>query len=289
MPDRAPQEQAQTWVGREESRVDHLDPVRMAALAAVLDSPHDASEQAALPSAWHWACSPPLHRQSESGIDGHAARGGFLPPIELPRRMWAGSRIVFHAAPESGLPLLRRSVIEAIEAKQGRTGELVFVKVRHELSHTGRPLLTEWQDIVYRDGSGAAPPAAGTADKATGQPQQASDWHCTVRPGEVLLFRYSAITFNAHRIHYDRAYATGVEGYPDLVVHGPLQATLLLDLVARHAPDRPVAEFRFRGLSPAFCGRALTLAGTVEGDSVRLRASDDHGRTTMEASAVLRR
>ena len=272
------------WIGREELREDHIDANRAQALAATLDRDARQPPAGALPPPWHWLYFQPLHRQPESGVDGHAARGGFLPPVPLPRRMWAGSRIEFLQPLCIGEAVTRRSTIENVSAKSGRSGELVFVTVRHAFAQGGQSALTEWQDIVYR-GDGAA--AAPTAAVAVTPESQGFEWQRSLVPDEVLLFRYSALTFNAHRIHYDLPYATQQEGYPALVVHGPLQATLLLDLVQRHAPDAVVTEFRFRGMRPAFCGRRLTLAGQRDGQTVRLIASDDLGHTTMEASAVL--
>jgi 3-methylfumaryl-CoA hydratase len=280
----------EAWVGREERRADVADPFRVQALEAVLDRFPLPQAEAVLPPAWHWLCFLPLHRQIESGVDGHPARGGFLPPVALPRRMWAGSRIQFHAPLWVGDAIERRSVIESVKGKSGRSGELVFVTVRHEISQQGAVGVTEWQDIVYRGEADAAkapasPPAQAQAPASAEPP--ALPWNDTRVPDEALLFRFSALTFNAHRIHYDRDYASRVEGYPDLVVHGPLQAILLLDLLHRKLPQAELREFSFRGVSPAFCGRALSLAGGVEAGQARLLARDDQGRITMEASAVL--
>lgn len=287
------------WIGREEGREERLDTGRALALAATLDIPAQLPEPPQLPALWHWLYFQPRHRQSEGGVDGHAARGGFLPPVDLPRRMWAGGRVRFDGVVQTDELLHRRSVIESINGKSGRTGELVFVTVRHELSQFDQRVITEWQDIVYREDARPAPTAASAASPAlapvpapalaapAAEAEAPWHWRQTVRPDEVLLFRYSALTFNAHRIHYDRHYAQAVEGYPDLVVHGPLQATLLMELLRTHAAGHRVREFRFRGVKPAFCGRELSLMGRREGGEVRLWAQDDHGHTTMEATALL--
>ena len=284
----------QAWVGREAWQEDLIGPTPPRALAATLDAPESLPEAAAaafapgtpLPPLWHWLYFLPLHRQDEIGEDGHARRGGFLPPVPLPRRMWAGGRFRFDAPLHVGERVRRRSVIEDVRTRQGRSGELVFVTVRHEL-HAGSataPAWTEWHDIVYREAprpGEAAPPA---------QPAPA-DARCTRlwQPDDVLLFRYSALTFNGHRIHYDRRYVTEVEGYPGLVVHGPLVATLLLELLRLQQPQSRVQAFSFRALRPAFDGRPLTVAARKgEGPGQwRLWAADDTGACTMEAQAHL--
>jgi 3-methylfumaryl-CoA hydratase len=240
-----------------------------------------------LPPLWHWLYFLPIARQSEIGPDGHPRRGGFLPPVPLPRRMWAGSQLEFRAPLRLGDALQRRSSIVDVSGKSGRSGELVFVKVRHELHCNGaaEPALLEFHDIVYRD--------AQRADDPPPVPQAAPEgaaWQRELQPDEVLLFRYSALTFNGHRIHYDRPYATQVEGYPGLVVHGPLIATLLLDLLRRHAPQAELATFRFKALRPTFDGRPMRVNGTPQSDgkTVHLWAQDHEGWLTMDATAVLR-
>ena len=221
-----------SWIGRSETQVDVAAAVPPRALAATLDRDDPPSQPgAALPPCWHWLYFLPLARQSQIGADGHPQRGGFLPPVPLPRRMWAGSRIGLHAPLRLGQALSRTSRIGDVRLKQGKTGPLVFVSVHHEIHADGVLAVDEQQDIVYREAPppGEAPPA--------GLPAPAdAQWMRRIEPDAVLLFRYSALTFNGHRIHYDRRYATGVEGYPGLVVHGPLIATLLLDLLRRELP-----------------------------------------------------
>jgi 3-methylfumaryl-CoA hydratase len=251
----------------------------MAALAATLDIDADYPNAGdVLPPLWHWLYFLPFPRQSELGPDGHAKRGGFLPPVELPRRMWAGGRVEFHHPLRVGETIARTSRIAEVKLKEGRSGRLVFVLVRHEIGDA----LTEEHDIVYRDhtrlGDSSPPPQTAPANGA---------WERVVYPDDVLLFRYSALTFNGHRIHYDRRYATEVEGYPGLVVHGPLIATLLVDLVRKNLPAAVVTRFEFRAVSPIFDTGNFSVAGTPEDDgkTVRLWAKDQTGALAMTALA----
>ena len=274
------------WIGRSETRHDSFGPTPVAALAATLDhAPGEGKHGTPLPPLWHWLYFLPLHRASELGPDGHAMRGGFLPPVPLPRRMWAGSRFEFRAPLRVGDAAERRSTIDDVVVKQGRSGPLVFVTVRHEIKVNGAdaPALIEWHDIVYR---GARQP--GDVEAPPQPAPQRAAWTRGLVPDEVLLFRYSALTFNGHRIHYDRRYVTAVEGYPGLVVHGPLVATLLLDLLRRELPGAELASFRFKALRPTFDGAPMRLSGAREGDTVHLWAQDHQGWLTMDASATLK-
>jgi 3-methylfumaryl-CoA hydratase len=273
------------WLGRTESRSDHVTPTPVTALSATLDRadalPQDGDVLAPL---WHWLYFLPVHRQSELGPDGHAARGGFLPPVPLPRRMWAGGRLQFHHPLRVGDAITRVSRIVDVSHKEGRSGALVFVLVRHEIGNADGIALTEEHDIVYRDNpkpdDPAPKPLAAPADHA---------WLREIAPDDVLLFRYSALTFNGHRIHYDRRYVTEVEGYPGLVVHGPLIATLLMDLLRRNLPNAVVKQFSFRAVKPLFDTAPFSVCGKLEedGKTVRLWAKDAQGWLTMEASAEL--
>ncbi len=274
------------WIGRTETLRDTIDPTPVAALAATLDHPAaPVPPGTPLPPLWHWLYFLPLHRESELGPDGHARRGGFLPPVPLPRRMWAGSQFEFRSPVRVGDGVQRLSTIEDVTSKTGRSGALVFVKVRHELRCNGaaQPALVEWHDIVYRE---AKPP--GAAEPPPQPAPQRAAWQREIVPDEVLLFRYSALTFNGHRIHYDRRYVTGVEGYPGLVVHGPLIATLLLDLLHRQLPQADVAAFRFRAVRATFDGQPFRIDGARDGLTVRLWAQDHEGWLTMDAVATLR-
>ena len=277
-----------TWIGRRETVVDAFGPTPVRALAATLDHPAAlVSPGTPLPPLWHWLYFLPMHRQSDIGPDGHAKRGGFLPPVPLPRRMWAGSQFEFRSPLRVGDEAARTSTIDDVTTKEGRTGKLVFVKVRHELrcNSATDPALVEFHDIVYREARKAGdiepPPQAAP----TGAP-----WQREIVPDDVLLFRYSALTFNGHRIHYDRKYVTEVEGYPGLIVHGPLIATLLMDLLRRQRPDADVASFRFKAVRPTFDLHPFRVNGALQhdGKTVRLWAQDHEGWLTMDATATLR-
>ncbi|MBL0151033.1 MAG: MaoC family dehydratase N-terminal domain-containing protein [Ideonella sp.] len=276
------------WIGRSETVLDTIGPTPVVALTATLDHPAvPVAVGTPLPPLWHWLYFLPMHRQSEIGADGHAKRGGFLPPVPLPRRMWAGSQFEFRSPVCVGDRVARTSTIVDVTSKSGRTGNLVFVKVRHELrcNDAADAALVEFHDIVYRDaqkpGDVPPPPQPAAADGA---------WRRELLPDDVLLFRYSALTFNGHRIHYDRRYVTEVEGYPGLVVHGPLIATLLLDLLRREMPDAPLASFQFKAVRPTFDGRPMHVNGqpSADGRSVHLWANDHEGWLTMDATATLR-
>lgn len=273
------------WIGRSETVTDTLVPAPVQALSATLD--HAAAPVPTgtpLPPLWHWLYFLPLHRQSDIGTDGHARRGGILPPVPLPRRMWAGSQFEFRAPLRVGDTVQRTSTIADVTQKAGRSGRLVFVKVRHDLRCNGAadPALVEFHDIVYREarrpGDVEPPPQLAPINAA---------WQRQIVPDDVLLFRYSALTFNGHRIHYDRRYVTEVEGYPGLVVHGPLIATLLLDLLHRERPEARVATFRFKAVRPTFDLHAFKACGRQEGAQVRLWAQDHEGWLTMDATATL--
>jgi 3-methylfumaryl-CoA hydratase len=275
------------WVGRTETLTDTLTATPYAALAATLDrDPARPPDGTALPPLWHWLYFLPLARQSAIGPDGHARRGGFLPPVPLPRRMWAGGQLDFHHPLGIGDRVERTSTIVSVSEKSGRSGPLVFVRVRHEIRANGAAAvaLTEHHDIVYRD--------APRPDDPVPAPQAApthSAWEKRWVPDDVLLFRYSALTFNGHRIHYDRRYVTEVEGYAGLVVHGPLIATLLLDLLREQLPEARVAAFRFRAVRPLFDTNAFSVCGEPQPDgrTVNLFARDHAGWLAMDATAVL--
>jgi 3-methylfumaryl-CoA hydratase len=273
------------WVGRSETLRDEIAAAPVRGLNATLDHPAMAVERGtALPPLWHWLYFLPQHRQSEIGADGHAKRGGFLPPVPLPRRMWAGSQFEFRAPVRVGDAVERTSTIADVTQKEGRTGKLVFVKVRHEVRCNGAAdlAIVEFHDIVYRDAKkpGDVDPPPTRAARG--------DWQREIVPDDVLLFRYSALTFNGHRIHYDRQYVMQVEGYPGLIVHGPLIATLLMDLVRRNAPDAQVAAFRFKAVRPTFDLHPFKVHGTRNGNEVRLWAQDHEGWLTMDATATLK-
>lgn len=281
----------QTWQGRSETLEDIITPAPLRALSATLDR-DDALPVVGtdLPPLWHWLFFLPHHRQSEIGPDGHAKRGGFLPPVPLPRRMWAGGRLQWHAPMKVGDAVKRVSTIQSVTHKAGRTGDLLFVLVKHDVFNAHGLCLTEEHDIVYRPAVQASDPVpAPLAASSLIEPGEM--WTRDVVPDDVLLFRYSALTFNGHRIHYDRKYVTQVEGYPGLIVHGPLIATWLVDLVRRHT-DRSIQRFEFKALRPTFeCAdqRHVRVSGQLQADGqhVRLWAQDHEGWLTMQATAEL--
>jgi len=278
----------QGWVGRTETVSDVATATPYAALSATLDWPPERPPAGTpLPALWHWLYFLPLHRQSEIGPDGHARRGGFLPPVPLPRRMWAGSQFAFHRPLRIGDAISRVSTIADVTEKSGRTGRLVFVRVRHEIGREGEPgpAITEYHDIVYREA-----PKPGDIAPAPKPAPARSEWEHKWVPDDVLLFRYSALTFNGHRIHYDRRYVTEVEGYPGLIVHGPLIATLLLDLLRRQMPDAELARYEFRAVRPTFDINHFFVCGEPQpdGKTFRLWAKDHEGWLTMDATAVIR-
>lgn len=274
----------QQWIGRSETRTDLIHAGTANALAATLDSPLLLQQGDALPPLWHWIYFWTPAPASAIGTDGHALRGGFLPPVALPRRMWAGGRLQFHAPLPVGASVERVSRVADVKVRQGASGTLVFVTVEHAIHSEGRPCLTEEHDIVYRDlpRPDAAPPVPRPAPA---EPH----WSRHVDPDPVLLFRYSALTFNGHRIHYDRSYVTGVEGYPGLVVHGPLVATLLMQLARESLPERTVKAFSFRAISPLFDVESFSLHGRLsdDGASVLLWAANARGELAMQAEAAL--
>jgi 3-methylfumaryl-CoA hydratase len=262
------------WLGRSEVREDRLDPARVNVLLAALGQPAGLGEGDALPALHHWLHFWEPRMPAETGPDGHPRRGGFLPAVPLPRRMWAGGRLIFRAPLILGEPVRRVSTIRQIEAKSGRSGDLVFVTVSHALHGAEGLAIEEEQDIVYR-GEGTA--RAPERDEAMPPPAE------TLEPDQVLLFRYSALTMNGHRIHYDLPYATETEGYAGLVVQGPMQATLLAALATRRLAA-PLRTFRFRGLSPAISGSALGLHMRETEAGLDLWTSQN-GVRTMDAQA----
>ncbi len=283
--DRSTLDHLKSWIGRHEEAVDVVAAARVAALTATLD--HDVpwpETGTLLPPLWHWVLCTPAVRQSQLGTDGHPQRGGFLPPVPLPRRLWAGGRFRFHQPLRVGDAVRRESRILSVEHKRGRSGELVFVVVGHEYHGPQGLAVSEEHDIVYREmpAPDAAPPAPVAA------PVQHA-WRRVVQPDDVLLFRYSALTFNGHRIHYDRRYATEVEGYPGLIVHGPLIATLLLDLLRQHLPAATLTQFEFRAVKPVFDTAPFAVCGQPADDqqSAKLWAQDAEGNLAMDATATI--
>jgi 3-methylfumaryl-CoA hydratase len=271
-----------SWIGKQETLHDHVTRFPIAALSATLDR-DDPPPQAGdpLPPLWHWLYFLPTARQSILGPDGHPARGGFLPPVPLPRRMWAGGRFTFHQPLRVDEPITRVSTVQDVTVKQGRNGALCFVLVKHEVSGANGLALIEEHDIVYRD--------MPRPDEAPAEPKSVRTdgvWQRDIHPDDTMLFRYSALTFNSHRIHYDRRYVTHTEGYPGLIVHGPLIATLLIDLLRRHTPAT-VTSFRFRAVSPLFDIAPFSVHGASDTDTVTLWTRNPDGYLAMEAEAKI--
>lgn len=273
-----------TWIGRTQTEHEIVTSRLARQLAATLDSERAPQAGEPMPPLWHWALFPHIARHSHVGMDGHPKRGGFLPPVSLPRRMWAGSRVRFDRPILIGSEVSRTSQILDVGAKEGRSGQLVFVRVLHQLEDAEGPLLSEEQDIVYREAAApTATPQAGVP--APGDPT----WRSEMVPDPVLLLRYSAVTFNGHRIHYDRPYATVEEGYPALVVHGPLTATLLIEHVRRKLPDAPIVAFSFKAISPIFDHEPFYLCAQRDPGSTRIKvwAENVRGHLCVEGLVTL--
>lgn len=271
-----------TWVGKEQRVADELNPFPSRALAAALDHGSLPTKGDVLPPSWHWLYFLDTPTASGTGPDGHPKKGGFLPPVPLPRRMWAAGKLQRDQPLILGMPAEKKSTIRSVEIKEGKSGALVFVNIEHALSQNGKLCIVEEQNVVYRDmptGPAPLPPGEVSATEA--------DWVTTIVPDPVLLFRFSALTYNCHRIHYDRDYAVNEEFYPALVVHGPLLATLLLDHVNANVKDRRVAKFNFRAVRPTFDNAPFTVSGKRDGDQVSLWTTDAEGFVGMTAKVGL--
>ena len=268
------------WIGRQEERRERLEPARTRALLAALERPADLAEGEVMPPLFHWLHFWDPKPPSETGPDGHPARGGFLPPVTLPRRMWAGGQVEFFKPLRLGEAVRKVSTIADVQEKTGRTGTLIFVTVRHELSGAEGLAIRERQDLVYRE---PAPKAAAAAPPPA-EPPPTPEWREELQPNPVLLFRYSALTLNSHRIHYDRPYAIEEEGYDGLVVHGPLQATLLMALAARTVGA--VARLDYRAMNPALDLNPLSVCGRRTDDGAEFW-TEQLGRRSMAATLIL--
>ena len=262
----------QDWIGREETHEDHVARGPFRRLSGLLD--RDEPDAKAIPPLGHWLCFLPGAPQAKLGPDGHPQRGGLIPPLPLPMRMAAGSRLTFHEPIPFGADIKRVSKIMSIVEKAGRTGPLAFLTYRYQVFHGSTLCVTEEFDVVFREKSGNAGPAP-PGERREGQVSR------TIDPESPLLFRFSALTYNGHKIHYDRDYATQVEGYPGLLVHGPLLATLLMDLFRRHRPSDSVKTFEYRAQRPVFDLAPFTvnLEDTASGADVW--ASDSDGFIAM--------
>ena len=274
-------ERLKTWIGRAEVAQDEITPRLVSQLQATLDSdPTPLAAGAAAPLMVHWCLAPHIVEASRVGPDGHPAKGGFLPPIPLPRRMWAGGRLTFHMPLRVGEEIEKRVTIQDLTVKQGRTGTLCFLTLRQDISSPRGLAIEEYQDVVYRGAEAATAPAGGAAPPALPEPL----WSQEMRADPVLLFRYSAITFNGHRIHYDWPYTKEVENYPGLLVHGPLQATLLARFAASIKGAAPT-RFSFRAVQPLFDETPFRLCAIEEEGGLRLWIETPDRKATMQAEA----
>jgi len=274
-------EQFRGWIGRRQAARDRVAASPVARLSATLDRDDLAPEVGdVLPPVWHWLFFLEAVPLRAVGPDGHAARGEFLPPIPLPRRMYAGGRFKFLAPIRIGDAIERVSEIVDVSLKEGHTGPLAFCTVRHTISAGGTPCVVEDHDIVYR-----AAPAPGEKPALSQPPPDGAEFGRLISPNPVLLFRFSALTFNSHRIHYDHPYVTTAEGYHGLIVHGPLLAVLLLDLIRRERPDGHMADFSFRAFRPVFDTGPFRIAGKSTQGGLLLWSEDNGGALAMRAEA----
>ncbi|GEQ77590.1 hypothetical protein CTTA_4595 [Comamonas testosteroni] len=269
-----------TWIGKEVISDDVLSSRHARLMAATLSLQQESLvDGAALPPLWHWLYFLEGLPASELGRDGHPARGGFLPPVPLANRMWAGGSLEFHTPVALGSNVRKRSYVSSIEHKRGRSGDLVFVTVRHELLDGDKVAITEDHDIVYKQ------PTPPGATSSTAPVMPAPSHSESFEANSTMLFRYSALTFNGHRIHYDQDYCREVEGYANLVVHGPLQATVLAGLAARLG-QRPLKRFRYRGMRPNLLGTPLLVNAAPDGDALILWTALPDGSVSMQAEAA---
>jgi 3-methylfumaryl-CoA hydratase len=280
-------ESLEDWEPGSAEMTRRVDPWVAAAFADLVGSPPPPMREGdPLPPMWHWLTLLDHPAQSGIGVDGHPADGPFLPPIPGRRRMFAGGRLRQDAPIPVGADLSSRSSVAAVSVKSGRSGELAFVTLRHELAVDGTTVGVEEQDIVYRSQPDGASPRA-TPRPETGMPHPPGEWRLELATDPVLLFRFSALTYNGHRIHYDHPYATQVEGYPDLVVHGPLLALLALELPRVHAPGRPVRAFDYRLVRPAFASSRIVAAGQPGDSAVEVIVAAAGTAPSLTAKVVL--
>ena len=270
----------QYWVKQRESRIEVIGEKRARQFAATIGLDWIPRSGDKLPLPWHWLYFQPETTAARTGHDGHEVKdGAFLPPVPLSRRMWAAGNVeVTDELLAIGDEIQKDSIVTEISSKQGQSGPLVFVKINHRYVCKDTIALQESQTIVYRDNAGAAE----SRRKVVSPEEPAADWSANLIPDPVLLFRYSALTFNSHRIHYDRHYAKTSEGYEDLVVQGPLTVSLLLNRFREEQPDANIIQFSFRGISPLFVNNVINLRGTTKEGRANLWANDHNGQRAME-------
>jgi 3-methylfumaryl-CoA hydratase len=283
MTDKLDLDHLRQWIGRSTEATDIVTAQLVKGLRATLfQDIGDPKAGDAAPFTVHWCLAQPVFPMSELGPDGHPTRGGFLPPVPLPRRMWAGGELQFLDALRVGDESTRTSRIADVTLKTGSTGTLCFVSVEHEVTSPRGTAIRERQDIVYRDVS----PTQLVAPARPAAPPPAAQHRETHVSDPVLLFRYSALTFNGHRIHYDRDYVTKVEGYPGLIFHGPLQAALIVELAAKLHGGRPPKKFSYRGLQPLFEGSEFSVNANESGAGLELWTANAAGQPTMKGTAM---
>ena len=269
------------WIGKSENRSDSMAPEQLQRFEAMLNrDPHSITSNKELTPCAHWTYFTPMDMHSNIAVDGHARKGDFLPPVELPKRMWAGGKILFKKPLLTGIPAEKKSTITAIDEKEGSTGKLCFVTIRHQISAKGSVAIDEVQQIVYREESekGAHPIRTQPLDIDP-------DWKKTTKPDTVLLFRFSALTFNTHRIHYDQDYVRNVEGYPNLVVHGPLLLVLMLDAFKAKHDGKVIEDIEYKAVGPIYLDEQITICGkSVDNHRVELRAIGSDGNMAMKAT-----
>jgi len=272
----------QQWVGKQESKDDDISLFQAQALAAALDNEDLPQKGDELPPFWEWMYFLATPQARVTGVDGHPDKGGFLPPVPLPRRMWAAGEVTLYTPLVIGESAQRVSTIESVELKQGSTGALVFVTIAHEIFQNDTLCIHQLQNIVYREQPAAAAPLPPIKEAPVD-----ADFSKLISPDPVLLFRYSALTYNGHRIHYDRDYAKEEELYPALVVHGPLLVTLLLELKRHHLASLPLHRFKFRAVRPTFDNADFKVSGTRNGNELSLWSSDQDNALCMTIRAEL--
>lgn len=268
------------WVGKTNESNDSMAPEQLQRFEALMNrDPYSVSSGSELPPCAHWCYFTPIDKQSNIAADGHAMKGDFLPPVELPKRMWAGGKITFKKPLLAGTPAKKISTVESINNKNGRTGKLCFVTVRHQVSVRRSVAIDEEQQIVYREESEKSIHPTRT------QPMDIdSGWEISITPDSVQLFRFSALTFNSHRIHYDLNYVRKAEGYPNLVVHGPYLLVLLLDAL-RNREESFIEDVDYRALGPVYLGEEITIHGkAVDHQRTELRVTGPEGKMAMKAT-----
>ena len=269
------------WIGKVKDRNDSMAPEQLQRFEALMNrKPQSVTKGTPLPACAHWCYFTPIDMQSELAVDGHARKGDFLPPVELPKRMWAGGKITFKKPLLAGVPAEKKSTIIAINEKDGSSGKLCFVTIRHQISAKGALAIDEEQQLVYREESeeGAHPIRTKPLDID-------SDWKISTRPDSIQLFRFSALTFNSHRIHYDLDYVKKMEGYPNIVVHGPYLLVLMLDAFKNKDDGRVIEDVEYRAVGPVYLGEQITIHGKgVDNHRTELRVTGHEGNLAMTAT-----